>query len=115
MKLAGVHHVAISVKDLPAAMDFYVGQLGLEVLDRPDFGIPGAWLALGEQQIHLIELDQAVHPSNHFAIHVLDLDGTIAELREAGLDVGDPSPVGPGRQAFLKDPTGNMIELNQPN
>jgi hypothetical protein len=28
--------------------------------------------------------------------------------------VSDPSPVGTGRQAFLHDPSGNLVELHQP-
>jgi catechol 2,3-dioxygenase-like lactoylglutathione lyase family enzyme len=115
VKLLGVHHVALSVSDLAESMRFYVDQLGLEELERPDFGFPGAWLALGDQQVHLLELAEPVHPSNHFAIHVVDIDEAIAGLRAAGIEVSDPSPVGTGRQAFLKDPTGNLIELNQPN
>ena len=51
----------------------------------------------------------------HFALLVDDLDAAVAELRDQGLEVSDPSPVGPGRQAFTADPAGNMIELNQPN
>ena len=31
--------------------------LGLQQIDRPDLGFPGAWLQLGAQQIHLLELD----------------------------------------------------------
>ena len=49
-----------------------------------------------------------------FAIQVADLDAAVAELRAGGVDVGDPAPVGTGRQAFLHDPSGNMIELHQP-
>lgn len=113
MRLLGVHHVALSVGDLAESMTFYVDKLGLQPLDRPDFGFPGAWLALGDQQVHLLELQEPVHPSNHFAIQVGDIEETISELRAAGLTVSDPSPVGSGRQAFLKDPTGNLIELNQ--
>ena len=38
----GIHHVSINVKDVDAAVAFYVGVLNLEVLDRPDLGFPGA-------------------------------------------------------------------------
>jgi len=50
----------------------------------------------------------------HFAIRVADLDDTIAELRGRSVDVGDPSGVGRARQAFLTDPSGNLIELHEP-
>ena len=42
-----------------------------------------------------------------------DLDAAVAELRDAGIEVGDPSPVGPGRQTFVADPAGNTVELYQ--
>jgi glyoxylase I family protein len=45
---------------------------------------------------------------------VADLNATVARLREEGLSVGDPSPVGTGRQAFVRDPSGNLVELHQP-
>jgi catechol 2,3-dioxygenase-like lactoylglutathione lyase family enzyme len=49
----------------------------------------------------------------HFALQVDDLEASVAELRGLGVDVSDPQPVGPSRQAFLADPSGNMIELHQ--
>jgi catechol 2,3-dioxygenase-like lactoylglutathione lyase family enzyme len=111
----GVHHVSINVDDIGAALDFYVGKLGLtERTDRPDFGFGGAWLDAGGQQVHLIEGRSVPALGQHFALHVDDLDAVIAELRGVGLTVSDASPVGPGRQAFLTDPAGNTIELNEP-
>jgi catechol 2,3-dioxygenase-like lactoylglutathione lyase family enzyme len=50
----------------------------------------------------------------HFALAVTDLDAAVAELRGLGVAVTDPVPVGPGRQAFLTDPAGNRIELQEP-
>jgi len=117
MKLqAGVHHVSINVDDLDACMRFYVDVLGLEVLPRPEFGIPGAWLAAGPQQIHLIQMPEHEAPKGqHFAFRVDDLDAVSGELREAGIEVSNPFEIPDvGRQAFMHDPAGNMIELNQP-
>ena len=44
---------------------------------------------------------------------VADLDAAVAELRDHGLDVSDPSPVASNRQAFVHDPAGNMVELHE--
>jgi catechol 2,3-dioxygenase-like lactoylglutathione lyase family enzyme len=41
------------------------------------------------------------------------LDETVAELRERGVEVSDPRPVGSSRQVFLSDPAGNLIELHE--
>jgi len=104
MRPAGLHHVSINVSDVPAARDFYVDVLG--------FG--GAWLDAGSQQVHLIEADVPPSMGQHFALAVTDLDAAVAELRGRGVPVTDPVPVGTGRQAFLDDPAGNRIELQQP-
>ena len=115
MEILGIHHVSINVTDAVEAIEFYVGHLGLvERSDRPEFGIGGAWLDVGGQQVHLIETDVPADKGQHFAVQVADLDETVAELRARGLSVGDPSPVGTGRQAFVHDPSGNLVELHQP-
>lgn len=115
MTALGVHHVSLNVSDVAAALDFYVGRLGMvERSDRPDFGIGGAWLDVGGQQVHLIETEVPEDKGQHVAFEVADLDATVARLRAEGLTVGDPSPVGTGRQAFVRDPSGNLVELHQP-
>ena len=115
MQPLGVHHVSINVRDSTESVVFYTEVLGLATrTDRPDFAIGGAWLDIGDQQVHLIEADVPDNRGQHFAIRVDDLDGTIAELRGRGVEVGDPSSVGTARQAFLTDPSGNLIELHEP-
>ena len=114
MKPLAVHHVSINVADVPAALDFYTGVLGLTVRDdRPDFGFGGAWLDAGGQQLHLLESDSRPAPGQHFAILVEDLAATVQELRDRGVEVGEPMGVGTGLQTFVHDPSGNMIELHQ--
>ncbi len=119
MNARGVHHVSINVADLAAALPFYVEVLGFEPIPRPDFGFPGAWLAIGGpggQQLHLIETgERHVGHGEHFAVAVRGIDEICAELRAGGIEVSDPMAVpGAGRQAFLQDPSGNLIELNEP-
>lgn len=107
--------MSINVHDAPAALAFYTDVLGLrERDDRPDFSFGGAWLDLGAQQVHLLEIDVPDDIGQHFAIEVADLDDAVQELRDRGIEVTDPSPVGSSRQAFLHDPSGNRIELHQP-
>jgi catechol 2,3-dioxygenase-like lactoylglutathione lyase family enzyme len=115
VKPLGVHHVSINVDDVGAALAFYVDVLGLSPrTDRPDFRFGGAWLDAGGQQVHLIEAQPPPGAGQHFALRVDDLDGTVDELRGRDVEVSDPKPVGPGRQAFLTDPAGNMVELHEP-
>ena len=109
-----VHHVSINVDDVEAALRFYVDVLGLTPrADRPDFNFGGAWLDVGGQQVHLIAATVPANQGQHFAIQVADLDATVAELRERGIDVPDPKPVAANRQTFVTDPAGNLVELHQ--
>jgi glyoxylase I family protein len=113
MTTTALHHVAICVDDVPAAIRFYVEDLGLRIRpDRPAFGFDGAWLQVGGQQVHLME-GQAASTSAHFALQVDELDAVVADLRGKGHSVSDPSGVGNDRQAFLKDPSGNLVELHE--
>jgi glyoxylase I family protein len=115
MRPYALHHVSINVSDVDAARDFYTRVLGLtERTDRPDFSFGGAWLDAGGQQVHLIDAEVPPELGQHFALAVTDLDAVVAELRTLGVTVTDPVPVGPGRQAFVTDPAGNRVELQQP-
>jgi catechol 2,3-dioxygenase-like lactoylglutathione lyase family enzyme len=114
MKPHAVHHVSVNVDDVDAALAFYTGRLGLVLrTDRPDFEFPGAWLDAGGQQVHLIGGEPPTQTGQHFALQVEDLDAAITELRDEGIKVSDAMAVGTSRQAFLKDPAGNRIELHQ--
>lgn len=115
MRIVGVHHVSVNVKNVDEALAFYVDVLGLTPRgDRPDFSFGGAWLDVGAQQIHLIEAEPPGDVGQHVALHVDDIDAVVDELRERGVPITAPARVGTGRQSFLHDPSGNRIELNQP-
>lgn len=114
MRSLAVHHVSINVDDVDAALAFYTDVLGLSPrVDRPDFAFGGAWLDAGGQQVHLIEAEPPSALGQHFALLVDDVDGAVAELRDRSIDVSDPRSVGSSRQAFLTDPSGNLVELHQ--
>ncbi|MEZ5167192.1 MAG: VOC family protein [Acidimicrobiales bacterium] len=111
----GVHHVSVNVDDVAASRAFYVDVLGFTEIDRPDLGIGGAWLEMGPQQLHLVELPLVEGFGPHFALRVDDLDAACEHLIALGVEVQGPSAIdGVCRQAFLHDPAGNQIELNQP-
>ena len=114
--LGGIHHVSLNVDDAEVGLAFYEDVLGLRRLDRPDLGIPGFWLDALDFQIHLIEVPGHEAPEGqHFAFRVDDVDAARARLLDQGVAVSKPSPIGSGRQCFLHDPAGNLIELNQPD
>jgi glyoxylase I family protein len=111
----GIHHVNVTVGDSEASRAFYADVLGLTVRpDRPDFGFDGWWLDIGRQQVHLVVSTAPRDQHNdHFAIQVADIDASVAALRERDVEVSNPKGVGANRQCFLRDPWGNLIELQQ--
>ncbi len=116
MEPLGIHHVSINVSSVADCVAFYTDLLGGSVRsDRPDLGIGGAWIDLGASQVHLVESDPPNELGQHFAILVEDLDATVQNLREMGVTVGDPFAIGSGRQTFVNDPSGNLVEIHQAN
>ncbi|MCP4004184.1 MAG: lactoylglutathione lyase [bacterium] len=115
MKHAGVHHVSLNVDDTQKVAEFYVDVLGMKEISRPDFGFPGTWLQCGPQEVHLLQVDDHQAPQGqHFALRVEDIDGAREELIGRGIDVSPINEIPPiARQCFLRDPAGNIVELNQ--
>ena len=116
--IVGIHHVAIQVADVAAARAFYVDVLGLEEIARPDFPVAGAWFKLGDQQLHIGEdANHRAPDRQHFAVRVDNLDATVAAIEAHGGDVRRAAQAlpGAGLQASIRDPSGNLIELNQPD
>lgn len=120
MAILSIHHVSLLVKDTAASVAFYRDQLGLSVYqDRPDLGYPGAWLEIGSQQIHLLQLptthvvDAGLHGGRdyHIAFHIDDIQWIKHKCELLGL----PYTVSKsGRQAlFTRDPDGNALEFIQ--
>jgi len=63
-------------------------------------------------------MESDTHPpgANHFAIRVDDIDAVVTDLQRQGLEVHRiPLIPGVGHQAFVHDPFGNLLELNQPD
>ena len=115
---SGIHHASLLVADTRRALDFYQRVLGMETVARPDLGFPGAWLAVGRQQIHLLELPNpdpvAGRPDHggrdrHVAIVTTDLDAVADRL---SLNRVPFSRSKSGRSAlFCRDPDGNTLEI----
>jgi len=114
-----IHHCSLMVADTEKALDFYCQILGLNVnTSRPDLGYPGAWLDVGDQQIHLLELPnpdpiegRPAHGGRdrHIALLVLSLDIIQTALETKGIEY---SLSRSGRRAlFCRDIDGNALEL----
>lgn len=119
--ISGFSHVAIVCTDLQEARRFYIDLLGFEELPRPDFGVPGMWLRVGDLQLHFIEHDVMPVPGPgfpHVALHVSSerWAGVIERLRSEGVAFLGPASERmdfgvPVRAAFITDPSGNVLEL----
>ena len=126
-----LHHVSISVSDLERASAFYRDVLELEPLKRPPFPSAGAWFGGETWQVHLNPnlsepkpAGAAINPTMpHFALRAPSFDYWIDKLARLGfsenLPADDPKKTKVDRdgiakfpQLFLKDPDGNVIEIN---
>lgn len=115
-----LHHVSLVVADTAASLRLYCDILGMQQTDRPDLGFPGAWLQLGDQQIHLLELDNpdptTGRPEHggrdrHIALSVADLAPVKEVLDKNGITYTLSKS---GRKAlFCRDPDGNALEILQ--
>jgi len=115
-----VHHISMIVKNTDKSLQFYTDILGLVQIDRADLGFPGAWLAVGKLQIHLLELANP-DPTNgrpahggrdrHLAMSVRNLDKLMERLESAEIPYSLSKS---GRTAlFCRDPDGNGLEFIQ--
>lgn len=114
LQVRELNHVAIYVRDLEVATQFYGEVLGFPLLPRPAFGFPGAWFALGKQELHLIvSTQEETRHAVHFALVVEDAHATYAELLRRGVTSVRPPGLRPDGavQVFLHDPDGYEIEF----
>ncbi|MFE8033139.1 VOC family protein [Thiohalocapsa marina] len=123
IEITALHHVSLIVADTERSLAFYRDLLGLSPDPaRPDLGYPGAWLQIGPQQIHLLELPnpdptdgRPAHGGRdrHLALSVHDLDRLRQRLEAAGIPF---SLSRSGRRAlFCRDPDANALEFVELN
>lgn len=117
--LVAIAHASFLVADTERALRFYRDVLQLPVdPSRPDLGYPGAWLRIGDAQIHLLELPNPeagiARPAHggrdrHIAFHMHSLEALRARLQDAGIAYSQSRS---GRHAlFCRDPDGNGLEF----
>jgi len=114
-------HASLIIKDTKQSLEFYNEILGITIdTQRPDLGFPGAWLNIGKQQIHLLELpnpdpidNRPAHGGRdrHVAIGLNDFQQLIQILENNQIPFTKSSS---GRKAlFCRDPDGNTLEFIQ--
>ena len=115
------------VEDVDAAIAFYTGHLGFDLVMHP--APPFAMLSRGDLRLVLSAPNpqagggQAMPDGtrqrpggwNRFAIQVEDLEATVESLREAGAHFRNEIVTGTGvKQIIVDDPSGNPVELFEP-
>ena len=125
MHLQAVHHIAIICSDYEASKAFYTDLLGFTIIrevyreDRDSYK-----LDLALNGTYLIELfsfpeapERASYPEarglRHLAFEVENLEETVAELHQSGIQVEDIriDPYTSKRFTFFSDPDGLPLEL----
>ncbi|XP_074577175.1 uncharacterized protein LOC141833597 [Curcuma longa] len=121
--VVSMHHVGVLCENLERSLAFYKDLLGLEINEaRPHDKLPyrGAWLWVGSEMIHLMELPNpdplTGRPEHggrdrHACIAIRDVMKLKAIFDKAGISYTLSRS---GRPAiFARDPDGNALEFTQ--
>ncbi|HKK76133.1 MAG TPA: VOC family protein [Saprospiraceae bacterium] len=118
------NHVALSVKDVDRAADFYSEVLHLKEIRNETRNPDIRWFSLGEgKELHLISSVKKrfkINKAIHFAITISNYDAFVANLEANGITysswLGEEGKVSlrPDgiRQVYVRDPDGHWIEIN---
>jgi catechol 2,3-dioxygenase-like lactoylglutathione lyase family enzyme len=121
MAAVGLNHVSINAVDLEESVEFYRSLFGLERIATYTFAFPSQYLGLGELQLHIFERPTTAPEFHHIAIDVDDFESVL--VRASELRILEEStffsacwvlPDG-AVQLYLRDPAGNLVEVNCPD
>jgi methylmalonyl-CoA/ethylmalonyl-CoA epimerase len=128
----GIHHVAVAVRNLDAALVFYRDILGLPVGRQAvvaDQGVKAALLPIGEDEIELLEptnpaggvarfLEKKGEGIHHLCVETTDIAAALAQAKAVNLPLIDQAPRQglAGTIGFLHPGAtqGVLVELAQP-
>lgn len=124
MQFKAIGHVAIRVREIGPALDFYVGRLGFREMFRLDRDgrLWIVYLRITDSQFLEIFPDSRGEqpPSdavgyNHLCLEVDDIAETVAALEAADVEIVRPTKLGVdgNLQAWIADPDGHRIEIMQ--
>lgn len=124
--VTGLFHIAIKTSDLAKTLGFYCDVIGLTEMPRPDFGYPGAWLAVpmpgGLGIVHIYAGGPALGSDgqapigtgaiDHVSLTAVGYHAFIERFRKAGLPWREFLVPGTSLwQLFVYDPSGVQLEL----
>lgn len=128
MKATGIDHIAIQTSNIDAALDFYVGIIGAELIVRQKFKRRQmAWLRVGQTKIELFSKREGETLKTwsdlysgpvHASFLVSNLDDFLKEALAKGavFHPSHPQPfvppaVGASKIAYLLGPDGEEVEI----
>jgi catechol 2,3-dioxygenase-like lactoylglutathione lyase family enzyme len=115
MEVERIDFVSVLTQDIQRAKRFYTEVLGLEVESE---GVHDMEFRLGQVTLDVFDpssIGQPFAPSPAgFALRVADVDAARAELEAKGVVFdGDTIETSVCRQAWFKDPDGNVLMLHR--
>ncbi len=132
LRLKGIDHVVLRVRDLDAMSRFYCDVLGASrVAYRAEFDM--VHLRAGASLIDLVSVDGPLGKAggaapgdggrnlDHLCLRVepFDQEAIVAHLKKCGVEVGKIrnrfGAEGNGISIYLSDPEGNVVELKGPS
>ena len=121
VNIFAIVHASFIVKNTKISLEFYRDILRLSIdMTRPDLGYPGAWLNVGGQQLHLLELPNPNPITNrpphggrdrHVAFSVNQLESLQNALDQ--YQIVYTLSKSSRKALFVRDPDGNALEFIQ--
>jgi len=131
IRILGLDHVVLRVRDLDAALRFYRGALGCPIERRID-ALGLVQLRAGAALIDLVPVDSPLGKAgggapiadgknvDHICLRIdaFEADALAAHLRSHGVEPGEVGTrygaEGNGPSMYVRDPDGNVVELKGP-
>jgi len=125
------HHAGLSVPDLNASIKWYQDMLGFTLeksMEMPPLHAKIAFIKTGDFRIELFQVegaktlpddrrypqkDIATHGWKHLSLGVKDVKKTLEILKKKGVDIAMEGEVNGEAMAFLRDNSGNLVEINK--
>src|SRR4051794_12010051 len=113
-----INHVTLIVDNLEKASEFYEKELCLQPLPAFRFDYPVMFFSINEeQQLHITEWDDRPSFRGHICVQVNNFNTIFYRMKE--LNIIDSSPWGKVKklpdgsmQMFIRDPSGNLLEIS---
>ena len=124
MKLKGIHHIALNVRNLDIAESFYTKVLGFSVMARISTGVKHIMVDTGNSAVALFEAAELDTKSCtdliseegflHFAFRAdrEQFDSIVEELKENCVEIEGPVKRGDGISVYFNDPDENHLEIH---